>query len=382
MESKVKSRALQEFQEATQTLVNPALRKWKDQGGKVIGCYCSYVPEEIITAAGFLPFRMRGTGSTGTDLADTRVSSINCSFTRHSLDMGLRGDYAFLDGVVWTSSCDHIRRIYDHWKRKINTPYVTLLSLPKKTGDPQIEWYAEEIRMMRDSMEKHFGVKITDEKLKDAIKLHNETRRLQRKLYDFRRAKNPPINGTETLAVMVAGTAMPREHYNQVLRGLIEELSSSRDAYNDYRARIILTGGILDDPAYTGVIEEQGALIVADVLCFGTRLMWADVEENTADPVTALSRFYIHDRPQCSRMFGDQPVRAAFIRKLIEDFKADAVISERLVMCDNWTGEQFMTGEDLKEAGIPYMRLDREYTMAGVGQLRTRVQAFLETLGR
>jgi benzoyl-CoA reductase/2-hydroxyglutaryl-CoA dehydratase subunit BcrC/BadD/HgdB len=81
-------------------------------------------------------------------------------------------------------------------------------------------------------------------------------------------------------------------------------------------------------------------------------------------------------------MFGDQPRRSAFVKDMIRDFKVDGVIAERLVMCDNWTGEQFMIGEDLKEAGIPYMRLDRDYVNIGAGQLRTRVQAFLEMMGR
>lgn len=382
MESKLKSKALEQFQEATQTLVNPALQKWKEQGGKIVGCYCSYVPEEVITAAGFVPYRMRGTGSTGTDMADTCVSSINCSFCRHSLDLGLRGEYAFLDGVVWVSSCDHIRRIYDHWLRKIKTPYLRLLSLPKKVTGPQVDWYSQEIALLRETLGKQFSVEITDERLWDAIKLHNETRRLQRQLYELRKADKPPITGAEALAVMVAGTAMPRKEYNEMLRQLLEEIAPSKDGQSDYRARIMLIGGILDDPAYIEVIESQGGLVATDSLCFGTRIMWKDVDEKASDPVAALGRYYIADRPSCARMFLDQPRRSAFIKDMVRDFKVDGVIAERLVMCDNWTGEQFMTGEDLKEAGIPYIRLDREYLMAGIGQLRTRVQAFLEMMGR
>jgi len=84
METKVKSKVLQQFQEATETIVNPELKKWLDQGGKVMGYFCSYGPEEIITAAGMVPIRMRAIGSTGTEMADTYMSNINCSFCRHS----------------------------------------------------------------------------------------------------------------------------------------------------------------------------------------------------------------------------------------------------------------------------------------------------------
>jgi len=379
--TKLRTKALQEFQEATGVLVNPALQQWKDQGKGVIGCYCSYIPVEVVTAAGFMPFRMRGTGSTGTDQADTCVSSINCSFVRHSLNLALRGEYSFLDGVLWVNSCDHVRRIYDHWKRKVETSYLRLLCLPKKNDPDQIDWYRDEIRILRETMGPHFGVWISDEGLSKAIKLHNETRRLQRRLYETRKRKNPPISGADVLAVMVAGTAMPVEYYNSRLKELVEELEQSKEGLADHRARVMLIGGILDDPAYVEVIESQGGLVVTDSLCFGARNMWGEVDE-TINPITALARYYLYDRPQCARIFGDQPKRSAFIKDMVRDFNVDGVIAERLVMCDNWTGEQFMTGEDLKEAGIPYMRLDRDYVNIGAGQLRTRVQAFLEMMGR
>ncbi len=379
---KLKTKALQQFEEATKTLVNPSLKKWKDNGGKIIGCYCSYVPEEIITAAGYVPFRMRGTGSTGTDLADTCVSSINCSFSRHSLDLGLRGEYSFLDGVVWVNSCDHVRRIYDHWKRKVDTPFLRLISLPKKVEEPQVEWFRQETSDFREAMKNHFGVFISDDRLWNGIRIHNETRRLQRQLYELRKRKDPPITGAEVLSVMVAGSSMPREEYNKLLKELVDELSQSKEGHSDYRARLMLIGGILDDPAYIEVIEGQGGLVVTDSMCFGTRTMWKDVDEKAADPVTALAKYYIQDRPSCARMFGDQPRRSAFIKDMISAFKVDGVVAERLVMCDNWTGEQFMTGEDLKEASVPYIRLDRDYINVGAGQLRTRIQAFLEMMGR
>jgi benzoyl-CoA reductase subunit C len=381
VESTIKSKALQEFAEAAETLVNPAVRSWREQGGKVMGYFCSYMPEEIINAAGFLPFRMRATGSTGTGLADTYLSSINCSFTRHCLNMGLQGEYSFIEGAVWLNTCDHVRRIYDNWKRKVDTPFVHIMSLPKKSGEPQVGWYRDEIANLGQALEEHFGVEITEERLREAIRLHNETRRLQRKLYELRKGENPPITGAETLAVMVAGTAMPKELYNQLLRELLDEISQS-DGHADYRARLMIVGGILDDPAYMEVIEDQGGLVVTDSLCFGSRLMWKDIDEGAGDPLTALARYYIADRPHCPRMFGDQTRRSAFILDMIRDFKVDGVISERLVFCDNWTGEQFMIGEDLKEKCIPFLKLDREYVMAGVGQMRTRVQAFLETIGR
>jgi bzd-type benzoyl-CoA reductase N subunit len=381
LETRIQSKAFQELSQAAETLVNPAIQGWREQGGKVVGYFCSAMPEEVITAAGFLPFRMRATGSTGTDLSDTYFSSINCSFPRHCFNIALQGGFDFLDGVVCMNSCDNVRRIYDNWKRQLPTTLVHIMSLPRKTGEPQVEWFRDEVANLKQLLEKHFDIEITDERLWYAIKLHNETRRLQRKLYDLRKADNPPITGTEALAVTVAGTAMPKERYNQLLRELLNELSES-PGNADYRARLLLMGGILDDPAYVKVIESQGGLVVTDSLCFGSRLLWNDIDEGASDPIAALAQYYVADRPSCPRMFGDYERRIGLVRDMIRDFKVDGVILERLAFCDHWGFEQFTIKNDLKDDNVPCLIMDREYIMSGVGQLRTRVQAFLETMGR
>jgi benzoyl-CoA reductase subunit C len=374
-------RALQEFQEVTDTLVSPKIEKWIKQGGKVVGYFCSAMPSEIITAAGLLPFRIRATGSKGTELSDAYFSNINCSFPRHCFNMALLGKYDFLEGVICMNSCDHVRRIYDNWKRSVKSSFLEILCLPRKTEPPQVEWFQSEIENLKKRIESHFSVKITDERLWQAIKLHNETRRLQRKLYELRKKENPPITGAETFAVMVASTAMPRKRYNELLQGLLDEISPSKGKA-DYRARLMITGGILDDPAFVRVIEDAGGLVVADSLCFGSRSMWNHVSEGKGDPMSALARYYLLDRPSCPRLFGEQTTRSRFVIDMVREFKVDGVIGERLMFCDQWLVEHFMQGEDFKEAGIPFLEMDREYTLSGVGQLRTRVQAFLETMGR
>ncbi|MCJ7523542.1 MAG: 2-hydroxyacyl-CoA dehydratase family protein [Dehalococcoidia bacterium] len=381
METNLKSKAFQEFSNAAETLVNPVLQRWKDQGGKVVGYFCSTVPEEIITAAGLTPFRMRATGSTGTEESDAFYSSINCSFPRHCFNQVLTGDFKFLDGIVCVNSCDHVRRIYDNWKRFVPTDFIEMMSLPRKTGPDQVGWYTEELAMLKDKVGKHFGVEITDDRLWKAVKLHNETRRLQKKLYELRKQEKPPITGAETLGVMVAGTAMPKEQYNEKLRELLDELSGT-EGPGGHRARLLIVGGILDDPAYIKVIEDQGGLVVTDSTCFGSRLMWVEVDENASDPISALAQYYLTDRPSCPRMYGEHDNRAQYVIDMYREFNCDGVIGERLIFCDSWLVEHYMLGQDLKAAGIPMLKLDREYLTSGIGQLRTRVQAFLETMGR
>ena len=369
----------QTFSETTRSILNPAVEEWKAQGGKVVGFFCSSVPEELFTAAGLLPFRMRGTGSTSTELADRYFTSINCSFPRHTMNQALLGEYDFLDGLVCINSCDHVRRVYDNWIRALDTPFVRVMSLPRKIGEPQVAYYTEEINLLKKGLEDHFGVEITDDAVREAIKVHNEIRGLQKELYRMRSADKPPITGSQALDVMVAGTALPKVLYRDLLAGLLAEVRES-EGVGDYRVRIMIVGGELDDPSYVEVIEEQGGLVVTDSTCFGSRLMWVPVDEAERDPIRALAKYYLRDRPTCPRAFGDQPRRIEYIRELVKEFKVDGIIGERLLFCDMWLVEHYMTGIDLKADDIPFLHLDREYVMGGMGQLRTRVQAFIEAL--
>jgi benzoyl-CoA reductase/2-hydroxyglutaryl-CoA dehydratase subunit BcrC/BadD/HgdB len=179
----------------------------------------------------------------------------------------------------------------------------------------------------------------------------------------------------------VAGSSLPRERYNDLLRTLLADLENVQGK-SGYRARLMIVGSELDDPEYLQVIEDQGGLVVTDSICFGTRTMWVNCSETEPDPVRALARYYIQERPACPRMNGAQPARAAFVQDMVKEFAVDGVIGERMLFCDFWCAEHYMNKADLKEAGIPFIQIDREYILSGRGQLQTRIQAFLETMGR
>ena len=170
METKLQSEAFQEFATAAEGIMNPHAQAWLDQGGKAAGYFCSTVPEEILVAAGYLPFRIRGTGSKDTELSDAFFSPINCSFPRHAFNQALKGEYDFLDGLICINSCDHVRRVFDNWIRNVKTTkFATVMSLPRKVGERQVAWYYDEINLLRKQLEEHLGVQITDEKIKDSM---------------------------------------------------------------------------------------------------------------------------------------------------------------------------------------------------------------------
>ena len=379
MENRLNSRAFESFAQAAAGVMNPEIERWKDGGGRVIGYFSDALPGELITAAGMLPVRLRATGSRGTELADSFFGPLNCTFTRHAFNMALAGDYDFIDGLVMFNSCDHVRRMYDHWVRQMKTPFAEILSLPKKAEAAQVEWFRGELANLRGRIESHYGVSITDDALRDAIALHNETRRLLRELYDLRKSDAPPITGSDALAVTVASTTLPPALCNERLRELLADVAEA-PGIADYRARLLILGSELDDPEYLRIIEDQGGLVVTDALCFGSKILWNDVEEDSEDPLLALAQYYVADRPAHARMFTEYDRRAGYVRELIDEFRVDGVIFQRLTFCELWGYEQFTMQGDFKEWDVPCLSMDREYQLNATGQLRTRVQAFLETV--
>jgi bzd-type benzoyl-CoA reductase N subunit len=369
---------LEKFKQAANVLNNQSVKDWKENGGKVLGYFYSYIPDEIITAAGLLPFRIRATGGTGTEFSDAHFTQINCSFVRYGFDMVLQGELDFLDGVVSFNACDHLRRLYDNWEAIPDSPCFHLVIMPQKRGEAQTERYYKELQKLTRSIEKQFNVQITDQDLKDAIKFHNETRHLQRRLYQLRKKKNPPLTGAETMATMVAGFSMPKTQYNELLNELLDEIGD-KECQDTPIARLMLVGGEIDDPKFIQVLESQGALVVTDMLWYGYRTCYVDVNE-TGDPLAALADYYLNVRPACPRTYGTSFERYELIKNIAKDYDVDGIVSARLLLCDQLAFEQDDLTRFTKKENIPHLRLEIEYVLSGVGQLKTRVQAFLETL--
>jgi benzoyl-CoA reductase/2-hydroxyglutaryl-CoA dehydratase subunit BcrC/BadD/HgdB len=263
----------------------------------------------------------------------------------------------------------------------VDTGYLEFLTLPRQTGPDQIAWYTQELRNLRGSLEEHFELEVKDDDVRRAISLANETRRLQRQLYVLRKRTRPPLTGAEALVVMVAGTAMPKEEYNELLTELLAQLDQA-DGVDGYRARLMVTGGTLDDPSWIQAIEEVGGLVVTDGTCFGARIMWEDIEEGVRDPLEALARYYLADRPSCPRLVDKQESRRDFTTSMAREFNCDGIVGEKMMFCDMWDIENYLLASDLKEEGIPFLRVEREYITSGTGQLKTRVQAFIESMGK
>ena len=382
MKSGLKSDSFEKFTAIAGSIMNPSVRSFKDEGGKVLGYTCSFVPEELIIAAGMLSFRIRATGSESAGRADDYFEAANiCSLIRHTFGKVLNGEYDFIDGAVIGGGCDGNRHILDNWEKSpAKIEFLDRIFIPHASNELTAEYFLGQLSGLKSRIEGYFGVTITDEKLWNAIRLCNEVRELQRELYGLRLSDNPPITGSETVAVIVAGSSMPKEEYRDDLKKLLRELQEVQLPEKNYSSRIMIVGPSHDDTSMSDIVEELGGLVVNDLTCFGGKVIFGSVKEDGSDPLKALADYQVLTRPFCPKNLGAHPVINEEVFKMIKEFKIDGVIGQIFLCCDTWGGEIFILHKELRDAGIPLLRIEREYPADSSGQLRTRVQAFIETI--
>ncbi|MCU0847512.1 MAG: 2-hydroxyacyl-CoA dehydratase family protein [Spirochaetes bacterium] len=374
---------IKELLDASTVLNNKHVIQWKKNGKKVVGYTCSYVPDEVFHAAGILPFRIRGFGAADTTIGDTYFGPFVCSLPKCMLQLAGEGKFNFLDGVIITPGCDSMRRLDECWRKAgsdvdgVIPSFFFHYGVPHKYSDYTIKWLTEETHRLIAAVEEHFKVKITDENLHRSIKLYNQSRMLLDRFEAMRTLDAPPFNGEDALAVILAGTTMPREEYNSLLEKFLSEAENSPVIKN--RVRLMLVGSANDDAGLVRVMEGEKAVVVADNLCFGSRFYTDQVEES-GDPVSALSKRYLGHN-DCPRMYGDYKRRLDILVQKVEKAKIDGVILQNIRFCDLHGSENGLFERDLEAMGIPCMRLEREYgPLVETGRMKMRVDAFIERI--
>lgn len=373
----------EEIREAVTSISNRYVKKWKTEGKKIIGYPCTYVPAEIIAAAGMLPFRLRAVEVESTSIGDTYFGPVVCSFPKALLQMAGEGKYNFLDGALVCNGCDTMRRLDECW-RKAGEDFKGIVpalfhyySAPHKVEDYSIKWFADEARQFIKALEGKFAVKITDEALREEIRKYNHSRSLLEKLDNLRISDAAPISGEDAIAIAIAGTAMPVSEFNSLLEQIIAGLEGKNEGLPG--KRLMLVGSIIDDLDLLRAIEEEGAVIVADTLCFGSRSHVEMVDEK-GDPIEALARRYL-EAVLCPRMFGGYKKRFKYLIDRARKAKVDGVILQNVRFCDLHGSENGIFERDLEAAGIPCTRMEREYGPLGdEGRIKMRVDAFLERI--
>ncbi len=375
-----------EFIEIAADLDNPYLQKWKAEGKKVVGYTCSYLPDEILHAVDLLPYRLRGINTTSTMIGDTYFGPFICSFPKCVLQLAGEGQYSFLDGAVITPGCDSMRRLDECW-RKTGEDYPNsapdffhYFGVPHKIVDYSLDWFVDEIRDLINAVEKHFKVKLEEDRLRASITLYNNSRKLTAKLDQLRIQENTILSGSDALAVILAGTALPRETYNMLLEDFLNDVEGSKKESNG-KKKIMLLGSVDDSIELMQTIEGERAVIVADNLCFGPRQNVNFVDESE-DPIPALAKRYLQ-QSDCPRMFGLYKERLETVKNRVTEAKIDGVILQNIRFCDLHGSENGLLERDLEAAGIPCLKLEREYgPMVETGRIKMRLDAFMERLDK
>lgn len=383
------------FQEIDAALSGEAIARWKGTGKKVIGWLCTYTPEEILYAAGMLPVRVRGNPLGGSQ-GDTYLQSNMCPYARSCIGEAVEGRYNYLDGLVAVHTCDAICKLYDVWRIYAKLPFSFILDHPHKVSPLSYRYHRRQLEKFAQAVEELAGRPLTEPALDGAMQVYRENRALLRKLYQYRKRDFPPISGSEVLKVIEAGTLMPKEEHNRLLRQMLEELDA-RPVKPNKGPRLVISGSLLEDPELLQVIEESGGVVVSDDLCTGTRYFWDEIQPDIRPSPTplegkergeglsdrqleALNRYYL-DKVPCACMHMEDRRRQHLIR-MVKEFDAQGVILYGLIFCDTFGYDFVEHRKQLSEAGIPVLQLEVDYSSAGLGQLKTRVQAFLEMIGR
>jgi len=362
-------------------------RELKKQGQRIMGYLCALTPVEIIAAAGFVPFRIKGDVNEPITKADTEMETIVCPLVRSCFDMALKGKYEFLEGIVIPHACDSISRTYDVWKYTLNLPYSHLIDMPHPTDEPSFNFYKAILGTFRKSLSKFTGKEISDQGLNQAISLYNQNRAKVRELYELRRTSPPLISGAEVAKLLIAAVSIPVEEANQLIDSVIEEVKQRSGVPEAKPARIMVVGAQVDDVAFINLIEDSGAWVVADDLCPGAREFFDDVDV-TADPIDGIAERYLR-KIKCGRTFREKKgdyedyleERFGHIGRFIKGFKVDGVVLYIYKYCDPYGFDVPAMKSYIESVGAPVLYLEDEYSMSTIGRLRTRIQAFLELLG-
>jgi benzoyl-CoA reductase subunit C len=311
-----------------------------------------------------------------------------CSFVRATLDMALRGVYDFLDGFAICNSCDHSRRMFelfdlkvfnrDNFNKKVERFY---LALPHIITDEGFEWFKKEIEELKEELEQKFKIpEIIPAKLKNSIKIHNENRMLLREIHKLRVQSNPKISGSEALQINMSNSSVPKEIANENLKRIINLLNKRETIDVSNKKRIILVGSVVDNIDFTNLIENSGAFIASDFLCFGTRNFTDDIElKSSEDPLESISR-RLYYRLSCPRMMDDHERRLDFLKEEIKRAKIEGVLLQRINNCDLHGCDNMLYSHELKDLDIPVLNIDREFYQQDTTRLQTRIEAFLEMI--
>ena len=368
---------------------NELVEQAKADGKLAIGYTCFHIPEVLLNVPGCFSVRLRAPRTGSVDIATYYMSNYTCEFARALVERGIEGGFNFLDGLAGVDACSMMNRFYEHFELlKMNEKpnfFVTHTDMPYKVEDYSVRHYVKQMRVrLLDVMEKNYGVDTSDEAIRQAVAEHNEVCRIISEIGEMRKADNPVITGYEFHVLNLVSYTCPKYLILPYLRETLEELKTRKpDPKPWYRARVAVVGSEIDDPSLTKMLEDCGAMVVVDRYCYGSTPGREVIELKDDEPaLDQICRHYMLVS-ECARYIADEKVqqRRDTADRLAKEYNADGIIYEQMKFCDFWGFERALVSYIMStEMGWPVLSIDRPYNAKSSGQLRTRFQAFVESL--
>ena len=381
------------FENLLQNANNELIGQAKSEGKICAAFTCENLPEPLMNLGNAFSVRLFAPNSGSLDIATYYMTNLLCETSRALLERAIEGGYNFADCLIAADGCTMMNRAaenmyllhtMDEGKKNF---FYEFMEIPLKADENGVELLVLQCRnhILKPLHEK-YGIDISDEAILKAVREHNEVCELLRELGDFRKEEDPRITGYEFAVLTLASYVAPKYLIVDKLRETLEEVRSREPDGKRWRARIVVVGSEVDDVAFIKLIEDCGTYVCADRYCFGSLpgRVPIKIDENAdEDILTQICRHYVY-WGQCPRMMNMDKVygRKKYVSDIAKEYHADGVIYEQVKFCDPWAYERMLGSHMLREDyGFPVLSVDRPYNIAGgAGQMRTRVQAFIESI--
>lgn len=379
-----------EFEDLLLEAHNDLVRQAKDEGKLALGYTCYFMPEVLLNLPGCFSVRLRAPRSASPDMATYYMSGRTCMYGRALMERALEGGFNFLDAQLATETCTVTCRFQEHMQMMpglINNPnfFCEFTDIPFKKNDNSILHYKDQLQAhVLDVLHEKLGVDTSDEAIRKAIEEQNEINRVIREIGEFRKLDNPTITGFEFALCQLVAIACPHYLILPKLKETLEDLKTRKpDPKPGYRIKVVVAGSENDDPYFIQLIEECGARVVADRYCYGSIPGREEIEIKEGETaLEAVARHYLQTS-MCTR-FLEQHImrqRKETLAGIVKEYKADGIIIEQMKFCEYWSYERMIDTFVLRrDYGIPVCSIEKEYNNGATGQLRTRFQAFIESV--
>ena len=379
------------FEKLLEDANNELVRKGQSDGLRCIATVCENVPEPLLNLPGTFSVRLRAPRTGSLEMATYYMTSFLCEYSRALLERAIEGGFNFVDGIVSPDGCTMMNRCVENMEllktmgRDKDNFFYEYMEIPMKCDENGLDLYVLQCKnhILKPLSEK-YGIDTSDAAIRKAVEQHNEICRLIREIGEFRKEEHPRITGYEYHILTMATYVAPKHLLADMLKETLEELKTREpDMDKNYRARVVFVGSEVDDVDVIKLVEESGAYVCADRFCYGSFPGRDEIVLNDEeDALTQVCRAYI-SRGQCPRYMDTAKMvgRREYVDKLAKEYRADGIIYEQMKFCDPWAYERMVGTVVMREEyGYPVLAVDRPYSIGSSGQMRTRVQAFVESI--